>query len=111
MTAGADLVGDLIGLSLSKVRKSSKQLRPALQVSWRLRTEPKYPAVFHELTWWGITDPEKRLLAYDDSKVAGMVISTALSWSAAATIALAVVLAFFFGYLLTSIPLLRAGMA
>ncbi|MBA2408743.1 MAG: DUF4396 domain-containing protein [Gammaproteobacteria bacterium] len=44
-------------------------------------------------------------------EVLGMVIGTALGWSAAATIALAVALAFFFGYLLTSIPLLRAGMA
>lgn len=40
-----------------------------------------------------------------------MVIGTALAWSAGATIVLAVVLAFFFGYLLTSIPLLRSGMA
>jgi Domain of unknown function (DUF4396) len=40
-----------------------------------------------------------------------MVIGTALGWSALATIALAVLLAFFFGYLLTSIPLLRSGMA
>jgi hypothetical protein len=44
-------------------------------------------------------------------EVAGMVIGTALGWSDIATIALAVVLAFFFGYLLTSIPLLRSGMA
>jgi len=44
-------------------------------------------------------------------EVAGMVIGTALGWSDLATIALAVVLAFFFGYLLTSIPLLRSGMA
>jgi hypothetical protein len=43
-------------------------------------------------------------------EVGGMVIGTALGWSAAATIALAVVLAFFSGYLLTSIPLLRSGM-
>jgi DNA-binding FrmR family transcriptional regulator len=40
-----------------------------------------------------------------------MVIGTALGWSAVATIILAVVLAFFFGYLLTSIPLLRSGIA
>jgi Domain of unknown function (DUF4396) len=40
-----------------------------------------------------------------------MVIGTALGWGAGATIALAVVLAFLFGYLLTSIPLLRSGMA
>jgi hypothetical protein len=44
-------------------------------------------------------------------EVAGVVIGTALGWSDAATIALAIVLAFCFGYLLTSWPLLRAGLA
>jgi hypothetical protein len=44
-------------------------------------------------------------------EVAGMVIGTALGWGAGATIALVVVLAFLFGYLLTSILLLRSGMA
>jgi Domain of unknown function (DUF4396) len=44
-------------------------------------------------------------------EVLGMVIGTALGWSDIATIALAVALAFFFGYLLTSLPLLRSGMA
>ncbi len=44
-------------------------------------------------------------------EVAGMAIGTALGWSVGATIALAVALAFFFGYLLTSLPLLRAGLA
>jgi hypothetical protein len=44
-------------------------------------------------------------------EVLGMIIGTALGWSDLATIALAVVLAFFFGYLLTSLPLLRSGMA
>jgi hypothetical protein len=44
-------------------------------------------------------------------EVLGMIIGTALEWSDAATIALAVALAFFFGYTLTSLPLLRAGMA
>jgi hypothetical protein len=39
------------------------------------------------------------------------VIGTALGWSTAATIALAIVLAFFFGYALTMLPLLRSGMA
>jgi hypothetical protein len=43
-------------------------------------------------------------------EVLGMVIGTALGWSDLATIALAGVLAFFFGYLLTSLPLLRSGM-
>jgi hypothetical protein len=44
-------------------------------------------------------------------EVLGMIIGTALGWSDWATIALAIGLAFFFGYLLTSLPLLRAGMA
>lgn len=44
-------------------------------------------------------------------EVLGMVIGTALGWGNFATIALAVVLAFFFGYLLTMLPLLRSGLA
>jgi hypothetical protein len=44
-------------------------------------------------------------------EVLGVVIGTALGWSDAATIALAITLAFFFGYSFTSWPLLRAGMA
>jgi Domain of unknown function (DUF4396) len=44
-------------------------------------------------------------------EVLGIVIGTALGWGNFATIALAVVLAFFFGYLLTMIPLLRSGLA
>ena len=43
-------------------------------------------------------------------EVAGMVIGNALDWSAGATIALSIALAFVFGYSLTSLPLLRAGM-
>ncbi len=39
-----------------------------------------------------------------------MVIGTALGWSDAATIALAVALAFFFGYSLTIAPVLRSGL-
>jgi hypothetical protein len=44
-------------------------------------------------------------------EVLGMVIGTALDWGPAATIALAVGLAFLFGYALTMLPLLRSGMA
>jgi Domain of unknown function (DUF4396) len=44
-------------------------------------------------------------------EILGMVIGTALGFSDLGTIALAVTLAFFFGYLLTSLPLLRAGFA
>lgn len=44
-------------------------------------------------------------------EVAGVAIGTALGFSNLATIALAVALAFLFGYGLTSLPLLRAGLA
>ncbi len=44
-------------------------------------------------------------------EVLGMIIGTALGWSDFQTIALAVVLAFFFGYSLTMLPLLRSGIA
>jgi hypothetical protein len=43
-------------------------------------------------------------------EVLGIVIGTALGWSDLATIALAIGLAFFFGYSFTSWPLLRSGM-
>jgi Domain of unknown function (DUF4396) len=44
-------------------------------------------------------------------EVAGVVIGTALGLANAPTIALGIVLAFVFGYSLTSLPLLRAGLA
>jgi hypothetical protein len=44
-------------------------------------------------------------------EVLGMIIGTALGFSDLGTVALAVGLAFVFGYALTSLPLLRAGLA
>jgi hypothetical protein len=44
-------------------------------------------------------------------EIAGMAIGTALGFSNWGTVALAVALAFLFGYTLTSLPLLRAGFA
>ena len=44
-------------------------------------------------------------------EVTGMAIGTALGFSDLGTVALAVALAFLFGYALTSLPLLRAGLA
>lgn len=44
-------------------------------------------------------------------EVAGMAIGTAAGMSNGATIALSIALAFLFGYSLTSLPLLRAGLA
>ena len=44
-------------------------------------------------------------------EVAGMAIGTALGWGNLATIAIAVALAYVFGFALTSLPLFRAGLA
>jgi hypothetical protein len=44
-------------------------------------------------------------------EVSGMALATAFGWGNAAQIALAVVLAYFFGFGLTSLPLVRAGLA
>jgi hypothetical protein len=44
-------------------------------------------------------------------EIAGMVIGTAFGWSNAGTVAISIALAFVFGYSLTSLPLLRSGLA
>jgi hypothetical protein len=44
-------------------------------------------------------------------EILGLVIATALGWDDVASIAIAIILAFFFGYLFTMVPLLRAGLA
>ena len=44
-------------------------------------------------------------------EVLGLIIANALGWGNGASIALAIVLAFFFGYSLTMVPLLRADVA
>jgi hypothetical protein len=44
-------------------------------------------------------------------EILGLLIGTALGWTNAPTIGLAVLLAFFFGYAFTMVPLLKAGLA
>jgi hypothetical protein len=44
-------------------------------------------------------------------EVTGMVVATALGWGDVASIALAVGLAYLFGFTLTAMPLVRAGLA
>ena len=44
-------------------------------------------------------------------EILGMVIGTGLGWGNLATVVLSVVLAFFFGYSLTMLPLLRSGLS
>lgn len=72
---------------------------PPLPTSGRALDGVAFSATLHCLTGCAI------------GEVAGMLIGTALGFSNWGTVALAVVLAFVFGYSLTSLPLLRAGMS
>jgi hypothetical protein len=69
----------------------------ALPTSGRALTNVAVSATLHCLTGCAI------------GEIAGMAIGTALGFSDWGTVALAVALAFLFGYTLTSLPLLRAG--
>jgi hypothetical protein len=57
------------------------------------------------------TSATNHCLTGRDRRGDGMSIATALGWGDVASIALAVALAFLFGYSLTSLPLLRAQLA
>jgi hypothetical protein len=70
-----------------------------LPASGRALTSVAVSATLHCLTGCAI------------GEIAGMTIGTALGLGNWATVALSVVLAFLFGYSLTSLPLLRAGLA
>jgi hypothetical protein len=69
--------------------------RPAHAPTAATLSATAWSATLHCLTGCGI------------GEVLGMVIGTTLGWSNAATIAISVALAFFFGYVLTLRPLLR----
>lgn len=69
------------------------------------------PAARPDLTRQAVAATLHCLTGCAIGEVLGMVIGTALGWSDWETIALAVVLAFFFGYSLTMLPLLRSGIA
>ena len=69
-----------------------------MPTSGRELTSVAFSATLHCLTGCAI------------GEITGMVIGTALGFSDLGTIALAVALAFLFGYTLTSLPLLRAGL-
>lgn len=64
----------------------------------------------HGLTRMAVTATLHCLTGCAVGEVLGLVIGTALGWGAVATIALAVGLAFVFGYALTMLPLLRSGL-
>ncbi|MEJ7893283.1 MAG: DUF4396 domain-containing protein [Solirubrobacteraceae bacterium] len=69
------------------------------------------PTSGHALTSVALSATLHCLTGCAIGEVLGMIIGTALGFSDLGTIALAVALAFLFGYALTSLPLLRAGLA
>jgi hypothetical protein len=73
--------------------------RHSLPTSGRELTRVAISATLHCLTGCAI------------GEIAGMVLGTALELSNLTTVVLSIVLAFMFGYGLTSLPLLRAGLA
>lgn len=70
-----------------------------MPTSGRALTQVALDATLHCLTGCAI------------GEILGMVVGGALGWSDLATVVLSVALAFVFGYGLTSMPLLRAGLA
>jgi len=70
--------------------------------------DPGRSATHHSLNRLALSATLHCLTGCSIGEVLGMVIGTALSLHDAATIGLSIVLAFFFGYLLTMLPLLRA---
>ncbi len=73
--------------------------------------QQEQPEHARELTRLAVSATLHCLTGCAIGEVLGMVIGTALGWSEWATIALAVALAFFFGYSLTLLPLVRGGLA
>jgi hypothetical protein len=69
------------------------------------------PSGGRELTGMAVSATLHCLTGCAIGEVLGMAIGTALGFGDWGTVALAVALAFLFGYALTSIPLLRAGLA
>jgi len=75
------------------------------------RRHHEMPTSGHELNLVALSATLHCLTGCAIGEVLGMVIGTALGFSDWGTVALAVGLAFVFGYALTSLPLLRAGLA
>jgi Domain of unknown function (DUF4396) len=73
--------------------------------------EHELPASGRALTGMAVSATLHCLTGCAIGEVAGVAIGTALGLPDATTIALAIALAFLFGYGLTSLPLLRAGLA
>jgi hypothetical protein len=73
--------------------------------------EHAHPHADHALNAVALSATVHCLTGCAIGEVLGMAIGTAVGLSNLATVALAIVLAFIFGYSLTSLPLLRSGLA
>jgi Cu+-exporting ATPase len=96
---GAAHMADQPAPTKERAMSTTEHMHHELPTSGRALNAVALSATLHCLTGCAI------------GEILGMVIGTALGFSDLGTIALAVTLAFFFGYLLTSMPLLRAGFA
>src|SRR4051812_36555061 len=75
-----------------------------------LHDQPHSPATRDSLNRVALSATVHCLTGCAIGEVLGMILSTWWGWGSLASIVLSVVLAFFFGYGLTSLPLLRSGM-
>ena len=73
---------------------------------------PRHPAANWSATPWSTAAQATLhcLTGCAIGEVLGMVLGTAFGWSNGATVVASILLAFVFGYGLTSLPLLRSGM-
>jgi len=91
------------------MRSSEASSQAARLRTWRVRDRYRQ-AVTPDLNRLAASATNHCLTGCLIGEVTGMTIATALGWGDVASIALAVALAFLFGYSLTSLPLLRAGL-
>ena len=84
---------------------------PEQQIEHRGHDDHQMPTEGRALTGVAVSATLHCLTGCAIGEVTGMAIGTALGFSDFQTIVLAVALAFVFGYSLTSLPLLRAGLA
>ena len=105
-----ELVGELRNQIIEESLTKGATMAQVLEADKRLRQSPE-GRTFRSFTAF-LEDPQQQLRFRSAiGEVLGMVVGTALGWSALPTVVLSVVLAFVFGYSLTIRPVLRSGLA
>lgn len=97
--------------ALTEARRASEMTTQSAHVETDSHEHHEMPTSGPELTGLALSATLHCLTGCAIGEVLGMIIGTALGFSELGTIALAVALAFLFGYTLTSLPLLRAGLS